>query len=228
MKSQSGTYSEQLLLSVKMEESYQEKIEALENLSLDELKADLQTDDQKKAFWINIYNAFYQILRKERGLVKPAIFKDRVVKIAEHDFSLDDIEHGILRKGKHKYSKGYLVNPFSSKLIKNLEVDDLDYRIHFALNCGAKSCPPIAFYNADRLADQLKMATHSFLESESEVDIENKTLLVSTLFSWFSADFGGKSGVRQILGNIFDQDFADFKVEYQDYSWDEDLGNYAE
>ena len=228
MDTASNSLSEQILLSVKMEESYQEKISILGDLSLDQLQADLQNDEEKKAFWINIYNAFYQILRKDHGLEKPAIFKNKVIKIAGKDFSLDDIEHGILRKGKHKYSKGYLGNPFTSKRLADLEVELLDYRIHFALNCGAKSCPPIAFYQADRINDQLKMATLSFLESETEVDNENKILSVTALFSWFSADFGGKDGVRNILGAIFDQDFSGFKVQFQTYSWDEDLDNYKE
>ena len=223
-----NSLSEQLLLSVKVEELYEDKISSLEDLSFDELQADLQNDNQKKAFWINIYNAFYQILRKDHGLEKPAIFRDKVIKIGETDFSLDDIEHGILRKGKHKYSKGYLTNPFSSKRLAELEVDSLDYRIHFALNCGAKSCPPIAFYQDERINDQLKMATLSFLESETEVDEENQTLSVTALFSWFSADFGGKEGTRQILSEIFEKDFSEYKVQFQEYSWEEDLDNYRE
>lgn len=218
MNSLSNTLSEQLLLSVKMEESYQDKISSLQELSMADLQSQLQKDDLKKSFWINIYNAFYQILRKDHGLEKPEIFKNKVIKIAGSEFSLDDIEHGILRKGKHKYSKGYLNNPFSSKRLAVLEVDSLDHRIHFALNCGAQSCPPIAFYHAERIEDQLKMATQSFLESETKVDDENKTLSVTKLFSWFSADFGGKDGIRQILGEIFSKDFSDYKVQFSEYS----------
>lgn len=223
-----NTLSEQLLLAVKMEESYQDKIASLGELSLADLQTQLQNDDLKKSFWINIYNAFYQILRKDHGLEKPEIFKDKTIKIADSEFSLDDIEHGILRKGKHKLSKGYLNNPFASKRLSELEVESLDYRIHFALNCGAKSCPPIAFYNAERIDDQLKMATLSFLESETGVDEENQSLTVTKLFSWFSADFGGKDGVRQILGEIFSKDFSDYKVQFSEYSWEEDLDNYQE
>ena len=41
-----------------------------------------------------------------------------------------------------------------------MAVDVIDFRIHFALNCGAKSCPPIAFYSYDKINDQLDLATH--------------------------------------------------------------------
>ena len=46
----------------------------------------------------------------------------------------------------------------------------------FALNCGAKSCPPIAFYNAADIDAQLDLATQAFLEGESEFDDEQKII----------------------------------------------------
>ena len=54
-------------------------------------------------------------------------------------FSLDDIEHGILRRNARNH-----IEVGDSKLTHM--VDKVDYRIHFALNCGAQSCPAIAFY----------------------------------------------------------------------------------
>ena len=137
--------SEKLLLAVKMQQDTTSFVAKIEALPRKELEQELSTDMHKKAFWINIYNAFFQILRKEKGLVKPNIYRDQVIVIAGQAFSLDDIEHGILRKNQYKYPIGFLRKIFSGRLIKRLAVDELDYRIHFALNCGAKSCPPIAF-----------------------------------------------------------------------------------
>lgn len=50
-----------------------------------------------------------------------------------------------LRKHRWKWSFGYLPNPFELILIRNLAVQKVDCRIHFALNCGPKSCPQIGF-----------------------------------------------------------------------------------
>jgi len=96
--------------------------------------------------------------------------------------SLDEIEHGVLRKYRIKKSLGYLPNWFAPAWIKKWAVDQLDYRIHFALNCGAASCPPIAFYNDIRIDSQLEMATLSFLESETKIDHSSRTIHLSQLF----------------------------------------------
>lgn len=57
-------------------------------------------------------------------------------------FSLDDIEHGILRCNTPP--PGASDSPFdASDERKPLSLTRLDPRLHFALNCGARSCPPI-------------------------------------------------------------------------------------
>ena len=71
---------------------------------------------------------------------------------------------------------------------------ECDPRIHFALNCGAKSCPPIAVYStesAERLEKQLEMATLSFISSPTnvKVNVEKETLELSQLFKWYASDF---------------------------------------
>ncbi len=187
----------------------------------------LHNDQLKKTFWINLYNAFFLILRKERQLSKPKIFRGKLINIAGHLFSLDDMEHGILRKYRHKYSLGFLGNIFTPGLIKQLAVEKVDYRIHFALNCGAKSCPPIAFYNPENLDDQLDMATQSFLEAESEFDDYNKVVKTTALIKWYFADFGGNKGIKSIFLKQLNKDLKDYSIKYQDYSWEEDLNNFV-
>lgn len=68
---------------------------------------------------------------------------------------------------------------------------ECDPRIHFALNCGAVSCPPIAVYSADDLDGQLSDATAGFLEGNTEVNTKDNTVNVSMLFKWYREDFGG-------------------------------------
>jgi len=220
--------AEQLLLSMKMGKQDVALSENLASCTFSTLKTQVDSDQKKKAFWINIYNAYFLILRKEQNLQKPEIFKSKRIKIAECSFSLDDIEHGILRKYRWKYSLGYLANPFSSSLIKSLSVNHIDYRIHFALNCGAESCPPIAFYNHEKITNQLDMATMSFLESETKKIVDEKTIYISQLFKWFKADFGGNRGIRKILEEKINMDTKGFRFAYSDYSWDENLENWSE
>lgn len=229
MKSEDpNTLSEQLLLTVKKQQDTSALQKELAQIPLPTLKTALAEDDRKKAFWVNVYNAYYQILRIEQGMDKPDIYRKRAFTIAGEPFSLDDVEHGILRKFRYKYSLGYLANPFTSKLIKNLAVDELDYRIHFALNCGAKSCPPIAFYKVKNIDSQLDLATQAFLEGETDFDEEKKAVHTTALFQWFAGDFGGKSGIREIYRHQLDKDISDYKIKYKEYSWEDDLGNFVE
>ena len=90
------------------------------------LEKSLNTDDLKKTFWINIYNAFYLITLKETKLEND-IFDLKRIKIARTVFSLNDIEHGILRKYKFRIGYGYIMNPFYSHFIKTLAVNKVDY-----------------------------------------------------------------------------------------------------
>ncbi|WP_083253261.1 DUF547 domain-containing protein [Flavivirga aquatica] len=218
--------SEQLLLAVKKGEDTTALRLQLKKIDFNVLMRYLINDDYKKAFWINIYNAYFLILRKEKQIEKPTIYKKKLFEIAEKQFSLDDVEHGILRRNKYKYSRGWITKLFGTKIIKNTMVKSLDYRIHFALNCGAKSCPPIAFYTVDNISNQLDMATQSFLEGESNFDDEKKEVKTTALFNWYLADFGGDKGVRTIFKNQLNRDISGYTIKYKTYSWEENLDNF--
>lgn len=221
-----NTLAQKLLLQVKLKKPTKDLMEELKDTSLGDLTG-LDRDDHKKAFWINLYNAFFQIFRLEHQLTKPNIYRGQLINIAGEKFSLDDIEHGILRRNKIKWSLGYFYNPFASSLLKKLAVTKFDYRIHFALNCGAKSCPPIAFYRPDLLDQQLEIATLSFLESETKVDIDKKEIQISRLFQWFRGDFGGAKGIRAILKEKLNISTNGMKLVFADYNWEEDLNNFS-
>ena len=218
--------SSELLLAVKTKKDTGQYLEELEALSLDELSIWLSSDKQRMAFWINVYNAFYQILR-ERNYNKPEIYRKKLFVIAGQNFSLDDVEHGVLRRYRYKYSLGYVANLFVSRVVKSLAVDKVDYRIHFALNCGAKSCPPIAFYKEESIDEQLDLATQSFLESETDYDEEKKIVLTTILFQWFRADFGGPKGIKKIYLDQLGKDISAYSIQYKKYSWEDNLGNFV-
>ena len=104
-------------------------------------------------------------------------------------YSLNEIENGLLR-GNRLSAVPFTRLPFSSESDTRRQLMlKCDPRIHFALNCGAVSCPPIAVYSADELNEQLETATQGFLEGNTAVN--DSTISVSMLFKWYQEDFGG-------------------------------------
>jgi hypothetical protein len=67
--------------------------------------------------------------------------------------------------------------------------------VHFAINCAAKSCPPLRSepFSGDMLDRQLNEATISFLNNPRNYRLEGNRLNVSRIFKWFAEDF--KEGV---------------------------------
>ena len=220
--------SERFLYAVKTEEPTTAIEAELQSIDIQRIKDGLNNDDAIKTFWVNMYNAWFQILAGREKMTRPKIFTKKVIVIASKSFSLDNIEHDILRKYRWKFSMGYLPKFFPGKLIKQLAVSKIDYRIHFALNCGAKSCPPIAFYSYDKIDQQLDLASRNFLKSETVVNDELKEITTSKILSWFKGDFGGKKGIRKILGKEFGKDLSGYKIRFNDYDWDSVLKNYAD
>jgi hypothetical protein len=146
-------------------ERYKDLTKGLQLLDLHSLRE----RNQKLAFWINIYNTVVIHGVIELGLEKsvkelPAFFNRVTYEIGGFRFSLNEMEHGILR-GNRRHPYG-LLKPFLRKDPRmKFTITPLDPRIHFALVCGARSCPPIAFYEAERIDSQLQLAAESFINS---------------------------------------------------------------
>lgn len=222
--------SQDFIYAAKTGESIDNYESHLAKLPYDELQKRAATDDEKKAFWINVYNGYTQAalkLNPDQYKNRNAFFRQKKITVAGEAMSLDDIEHGILRHSKIKWSLGHLGKLFPSKREKELRVQKLDYRIHFALNCGAKSCPPIAFYSDETMNTQLDIATKAYLTGEARYDSVKNIVYLPKLMSWFRGDFGGKGGMKKILQqfNIIPPD-ADPKVKFNDYDWTLTLNNY--
>ncbi|MFT5250780.1 MAG: hypothetical protein ACI93P_002523 [bacterium] len=190
----------------------------------------LASDTAKKAFFINVYNGFTNVsLRNnpEQYKDRATFFKSEQFVIAGNKVSLDIIEHGFLRRSSIKWSLGALHKLFPSKLDRKFRVEDVDYRIHFSLNCGAKSCPPVGMYDTKNLEKQLDASTSKYLKTNTSYNNEKNTLMVPSLMSWFRGDFGYKKGVIkicrkfEIIPNTVKPDLS-----YKDYDWTIDLDNF--
>jgi len=205
-------------------------VEALKSAVPDELKSELSTDNKRLAFWMNIYNANVQlILRKKPEMYadRNSFFSAKSICIAGDRISLDLIEHGILRRSKFKYSLGYLNKFFPSVFERKFRLNRLDYRIHFALNCGAKSCPMVAVYNLENIDEQLNTSTSHYLSNEVYYNATLNRVEIPALFLWFRKDFGGFKGIREILKQygVIPKDL-DPQLKYRKYNWSLYLDNF--
>jgi hypothetical protein len=223
--------SQELVRAVKNDTDRSGIIERLANIPMQQLAEALDTDAEKKAFFINVYNGFVQhILMKnpEKFDDRDKFFTTDQINIAGQELSLDDIEHGIIRGSKVKWSLGLIQDPFADDIEKNFRVEETDPRIHFALNCGAKSCPYVAIYGAEKLDQQLDIISRQFLERTTEYKADEDKVYVTTLISWFRGDFGGLDGAKEMLKNYdIIPKSADPELEFKDYDWTLELGNFT-
>lgn len=218
--------SEELLYAVKTSEPTMPIEERLKSYDDEKLASGLSDDRARITFWVNIYNAWYQILAVRDGLKPQRIFREGRIPLAGHMLSLDDIEHGILRRYRSYYQLGFTPTRIPGAIIQKLAVQQPDFRIHFALNCGARSCPPIAFYTYSKIDQQLDQAARSYLQTESIIKEDSKTVEATRLMQWFSTDFGDKRDQLKILSRYLDRDLKGYQIKYQDYDWTESLGNF--
>jgi hypothetical protein len=130
------------------------------------------------------------------------------------------MEHGILRSSRSKYGLGYIPRIGGGSFERRYQLAVLDVRVHFALNCGARSCPPIRSYRADNIDEQLDIATSHYLQTEIEFDNQKDIVYIPQLFLWYLGDFGGRSGIRSLLRrhDIISTKAAP-KLRIQDWDW---------
>lgn len=132
---------------------------------------------ERFAFYINAYNAWtirlilsaYPGIKsiKDLGTLFKSPWKKKIARIDGDVITLDNIEHDILRP-RFK-----------------------DPRIHFAVNCASKSCPPLRSepYRGDVLDQQLTEMTKAFINDPERNRLQGNTLYVSSIFKWYSEDF---------------------------------------
>ena len=148
--------------------------------------------DPRLAFALNVYNmmvkhAFAKVGRPETMMKRDAFFSNVSYNIGGIVYSLNEIENGILRGNKRPPGL-HLTKPFGSGDPRLAAVlADPDPRIHFALNCGAKSCPPVKTYTAQNVREELRVVALAFCEQDS-----NKRA-------------AGAKVIRQLIQNGFDE-----------------------
>ncbi|KFH09410.1 dishevelled/Egl-10/leckstrin domain protein [Toxoplasma gondii VAND] len=156
----------------------------------------LKSEGVKKAFLLNIYNLLCKHALIELGvpsdsMSRKTFFSSVSYCIGGYRFTLNELENGLLRCNRRAcYS---LTKPFGFRDQRlQFVLNEFDPRIHFALNFGAKSGPPVRFYEAESIEEELRIAAEAFCESDANVlvDLPGKTLWLSKIFSWYENDFG--------------------------------------
>ena len=201
-------------------------------LDRERLRGVLSDRESKLAFWLNCYNAYAQVLLDDDPSLLESGFLERWkffgrVPVAGVWLSLDDIEHGLLRGSKHPFGMGYLPRPFPSSFEREFRLETVDPRIHFALSCGAESCPPVAVYSPDDCDEELDVSAEWFLEENVSYDAARDVATVPRLFLWYRGDFGGKRGVRTFLRR-YDAVPPETRptLEYDEYDWSVTAGDF--
>jgi hypothetical protein len=167
---------------------------------------------QKKSCLINLYNCLLVhaivngLLKEEEAggtFARVKLYATASYNIGGALYSLNDIENGLLR-GNRKSAVPLTFPPFrrSNDLRRQIMLE-CDPRIHFALNCGARSCPPIGVYSSTEVDEQLDRATQGFLDQSVVFDEATQTISLSMLFSWYKRDFGSTDAevLQWIYGN---------------------------
>ena len=155
------------------------------------------------AFWINVFNA--GVLRDALELDSASsarevqsFFERPRLRIGPYPYSLDDIEHGLLRGNVPK--QGRLRAPMGRD-DRRLEYMPLlfDERLHFALHSACRSSPPLRVFDDGKLDKQLEEATADYLRRTVSVESQGAVIVLPRLFRWFGEDFGGASGIVEFV-----------------------------
>ena len=223
-----------LLLRLRKGEDCKELIKRLAQINPVELLSELSNDEKRKAFWINIYNAFIIIFLKSDPRMldnqqhRYLLFHKKKLIIGNHKLSLNDIIHGILRHSKVWWAKGYLSKLFANRFEKKFRTQIFDNRIHFAINYGSKSSPPIRIYNSAEINHQLDLSANLFMDSEVRFFEEENIVTIPQIFNWYAADFEGKNGILSFLKKYEKIPWNSTPVIiYIPFSWMPEIGNFV-
>ena len=159
--------------------------------------------EEQLVYWINAYNALtvdliisHYPVKSIKDIKNP--WEQRLWKLGEKWYNLDDIEHQILRK-----------------------MDEP--RIHFAIVCASFSCPKLLneAFEASKIEAQLTNAIKDFLSDTSRNEISENSLKLSKIFQWFSKDFKQNGSVVDFINIYTDIDISPkAKISFKDYNWD--------
>lgn len=158
---------------------------------------------KEMAYWINLYNAATVLLIIDHYPLQSITQLDngntwsiKRIKVGNKTYALDEIE--------------------KQKLLKRFG----DPRVHFAVNCAARSCPPLLnkAYTAANLEAQLEAQTRAFINNSMYNQLQKRKVTISKIFDWYAEDFG--NDVVAYLQRYAQTSINDnAKVQFNTYDW---------
>jgi len=185
--------------------SEKDKLQTYLNLlSSNSPKEDWLRNDQM-AFWINAYNAFtvkaildHYPVKSIQDIDNGKVWDEPFIPIGTGKYSLNNIEHDILRK---KFG---------------------DPRIHFAINCASHSCPRLLneAFTTQGLYEQLNAAAKGFVNDPSKNKITASSVRLSSIFEWYKDDFTKKGTLIDFINQYSAVKISsNATVSYLIYDW---------
>ena len=165
------------------------------------------SSNKKKAFWINTYNAYtIKIILNNYPLKSirdikidgKTAWKIPFVKVGQKRYTLDQIEHEILRK---KFN---------------------DPRIHVGINCASISCPRLLnfAFTEDNIASVLDNLMKEFINDTTRNKISKNNVALSEIFNWFSKDFIKNGTIISYLNTYAAIKISEkASIKYLTYDW---------
>ena len=160
------------------------------------------TKKEKLAYWINAYNAYTIKLIVDNYPVKSITelhggkpWDKKWIKLGDKTYSLNNIENDIIRPQFN------------------------EPRIHFAVNCAAKSCPPLSnsAWTPSNMEAKFEKATKQFINNPKYNSIGKNSATVSKIFDWYKEDFGDLSAYLNKYAN--EPLKSGGKIKFMDYDW---------
>ncbi len=164
------------------------------------------TENETKSFYINAYNLVVIYWVSKYYPLKSPLDASGFFDMVKHNVAGEELTLNRLEIKK-------LLGPYT------------DARVHFALACAAKSCPPLAnfAYRPEKLEQQLTDRTMLSLNNKSwlVVNAKEKKVELSKIFNWYKAEFNlnGKTTLDWINQYRKEKIPSTFAIEYYEYNW---------
>lgn len=158
---------------------------------------------EQLAFYINAYNAWIlnEVLEKypTKSVKDPlfTFFTGNRITVAGEKMSFNRLEKDIIRPRFN------------------------EPRVHFALNCASRSCPPLRNepYTGAQLEGQLEDQARDFLNTDRGVRVSGDSAQASKIFDWYKDEFGGQPGIAATLAKYRKGKPAFKTITFQEYDW---------
>ncbi|MEM9446368.1 MAG: DUF547 domain-containing protein [Verrucomicrobiota bacterium] len=164
------------------------------------------TKEAKLAYYMNAYNAW---------VLKHVLDKYPITSVTDLGSGFELFSEKRIQVGGDKMSLNYLEKEL---LIKQLD----EPRVHFGVNCAAKSCPPLASYafTSDRVDLQLEQLSADFiLKNPTGVKVSDNTVKLSKIFEWYSKDFEPEGVIFFVNRYRSKKIPKDIEFSYFKYDW---------